>query len=53
MQPDDTDTRDEPKAKLAYEAPAIVETAEFETLALACGLTGGSECFRNGGITAS
>lgn len=53
MEPNDNESRDEPTPKLAYEAPCIVETAEFETLALACGLTGGLACVRAGGLTSS
>lgn len=33
-----------------YQAPAIEESSEFETLALACGLTAGPSCIRGGGL---
>ena len=33
-----------------YEAPAVVSEEIFETLAIACGKTGGPFCLANGGI---
>jgi len=53
MEADERENDDSPKAKLAYEPPAIVETAEFETLAMQCGLTSGFQCTRNGGVRGS
>ena len=39
---DKASPREDDKVRLPYEPPAIEETAEFETLALACGHVEGS-----------
>lgn len=36
--------------KEPYEPPAVMSEEVFETLALACGKTGGPGCLANGGI---
>lgn len=47
MEKSDDERRDEPP-KLPYEKPEIVESAEFETLAMACAKTPGVVCRRGG-----
>jgi hypothetical protein len=41
---------DEPIARRPYQPPAIEESSEFETLALACGQSAGPGCIRTGGL---
>jgi len=52
---DDTSVRDETQApRRSYEVPAVIESATFETLALACGKTPGVfECDDFLGVTES
>lgn len=39
--------------KRRYEKPEVLESAMFETLALACGKISGLSCVQNGGLGAS
>ncbi len=48
---DRDEDKNEPKVERRYEPPAIVETAEFETLAMACGKAQPTaQCIVNGGV---
>ncbi len=48
---DRDEDKDEAKEPRRYEPPAIVETAEFETLAMACGKAQPTaQCIVNGGV---
>jgi hypothetical protein len=54
MNTSDTDQKsphDEPTgAREPYEPPQVISEEVFETLAVACGKTGGFGCAANGGI---
>jgi hypothetical protein len=49
---DDNKVRDDAPTggKEPYEPPAVVSEETFETLAIACGKTGGPKCLAEGGI---
>lgn len=53
MDADDSESRDETTTKLPYEAPQILESESFETIAMACGKTSGPTCVTMGGLTGS
>jgi hypothetical protein len=52
MNEDDKKLRNQalPEADDPYEPPAVISEEIFETLAIACGKTGGAFCIANGGI---
>ena len=51
MDTEDTKKPEEPTgAREPYEPPAVISEEVFETLAVACGKTGGFGCAANGGI---